>query len=420
MSIDPDPAVDARPSTFASLANEHYRPLFVSGTISFLAVQALVVARGWLANEITGSNTGLGLMYLSFGVAMLVSTPLAGVMADRLSKRNLVAATNAAIALTSLWLGLGVAFDFTRYWMLLVTSAVQGASFAIMIPSRTAMTVDLVGRQLLTNAIVLGQMSMNASRVVGPSLAGMAIGLAWFGLSGVFFTSAGLSVLAAVMVVRLPDRLNPAPAVQRSPLGDFMDGIRYVRAEHHVRRYLVTAVVVTMVAFPYIAFLPRVATELFGAGAGGFGVMSAVGAVGAVGASLVVARRSGHHELVRLHTVTGVMFAVGVAGLGFAPNYLVALVVLVIIGAASSSFQSMNGALVLGLSASVFHGRVQSLMMLAFSAFGIAALPLGMLADAVGLRQTLVGMGLVSLLVMALSLSGVKQGPLTSTSQEAT
>lgn len=409
MTIDPDVDAPARTRTFASLDNLQYRQLFVSGAIAFLAVQALVVARGWLANDITGSNTGLGLMYLAFGVSMLLATPLAGVMADRFSKRNLVALTNATIGATSLWLGVAVALDAATYWMLLFTAAVQGASFAVMVPSRMAMTADVVSRDLLTNAVVLGQMSMNATRVVGPSLAGVAIGVAWLGLSGVFLVSAALSLAAAFMVMRLPHTGAPAAPTGRSPLGDFADGLRYVRGEPLVRRYVVTLVVVTMVAFPYVAFLPRVADQLFDMGASGFGTLSAVGAVGAVAASLLVARRSAHHELVRLQTITGLGFAAGVAVLGLAPSFLVALVVLLVVGAASSAFQSMNGALVLGLSDPVFHGRVQSLMMLAFSAFGIAALPLGLLADAVGLRQTLVVMGAVSTAVMLASARGPVQ-----------
>jgi MFS family permease len=157
-----------RNRTFASLSHTRYRRLFVSGAISFLAVQALVVARGWLAYELTGTNTGLGLMYLSFGVSMLLATPLAGVMADRFSKRNLVAFTNVAVAITSLWLGVTVSMDVTHYWMVLVSSAVQGAGLAVMGPARMAMTADVIDRSLLTNAVVLSQMSLNVSRVIGP------------------------------------------------------------------------------------------------------------------------------------------------------------------------------------------------------------------------------------------------------------
>ena len=70
-----------------------------------------------------------------------------------------------------------------------------------------------------------------------------------------------------------------------------------------------------------------------------------------------------------------------------------ALVAVFVVGAAAAGFQSMNNSLVLTLSDFEYHGRIQSLMMLSFSGFGMAALPLGKLADSVGLRQTLAVMG---------------------------
>ena len=190
-AIAPPPATRATSSTFASLAVLPYRRLFVSGLIAFLAVQSQVIARGWLANELTGTNTGLGGVYMAFGVPMLLATPFGGVVADRVSKRFVIAACQLAMAATSAWIGLGVAFDFVEYWMLLVTSAVQAVAFAFLGPARMAMTGQLVGRNLLPNAIVLGQMSMSTTRVLGPAVAGIAIGIAWIGTSGVYFVVCG-------------------------------------------------------------------------------------------------------------------------------------------------------------------------------------------------------------------------------------
>ena len=109
-------AGDSPPSsTFASLAVVPYRRLFVSGLIAFLAVQSQLIARGWLANELTGTNTGLGGVYMAFGVPMLIATPFGGVIADRLSKRLVIAACQLALAITSAWIGLGVALNFVDW-----------------------------------------------------------------------------------------------------------------------------------------------------------------------------------------------------------------------------------------------------------------------------------------------------------------
>src|SRR5665811_506618 len=138
---------------------------------------------------------------MAFGVPMLIATPLGGVAADRYSKRNILFVTNALLTASALWIALAVSFDFAESWMLLATSAMQATAFSFLVPARMALTGAVVGHSLISNAIVLGQMSMNGARVVGPAIAGMFIGIAWIGTSGVYYFSAALS--AAVSYTHL-------------------------------------------------------------------------------------------------------------------------------------------------------------------------------------------------------------------------
>jgi predicted MFS family arabinose efflux permease len=388
-----------RTSTFASLSNPTYSLLFWSGALSFLAVQGQFVARGWLANDLTGSAAGLGGVYMAFGVPMLLATPYAGAVADRMPKRTILVWTQALLAASSLWLGLGVSFDFVEYWMLLASSAMQAIAFSFLAPARMAMTSEIVGRTLLSNAIVLGQMSMNSTRVFGPALAGVGIGIAWFGTAGVYYSATAISLAAMVAMSRLP-ATAPSSAPRRSPLADFRLGLRYVGDHREVKWLLVTSFLVVMVAFPYVAFLPQVADDIYDVGASGYGVLSAISAVGAVGVSLFAARRSGNRDAFRIQNVSGFGFGIGLLLLAVAPGYVAGLGAVFVIGAAASAFQSMNNALALGISEFEYHGRIQSLMMLSFSGFGMAALPLGVLADAIGLRETFALMGGVTVLTM--------------------
>ena len=97
-------------------------------------------------------------------------------------------------------------------------------------------------------------------------------------------------------------------------------------------------------------------------------------------------------------------FGVGVAATGIAPTFVIAMVVMLFLGAAAAAFQSMNATLILGASEAAYHGRMQSLLQLGFNLFGIAALPIGICADKFGLRETLVAMGVVVTLVGAASI----------------
>ena len=395
------PDAGARTPTFASLQNLTYRRLWIAGAVSFLAVQAQIVARGWLANELGGTNAALGGVYMAFGLPMLLATPFAGVLADRLSKRTLLVLSQAALASTAAWIGFGVSGDFVEYWMLLVASAIQAVAFAFLAPARMAMTSEVVGRELLGNAIVLSQMSLNLTRVVGPALAGIGIGIAWFGTAGVYYASAVLSTIALLLMLRLPSGKTVRSGPARSPLREFADGLVYVRGRPDVRLLIITSLVVVMVAFPYIAFLPRVASDLFDKGAGGYGALAAASAIGAVAVSLYIAGRSSGQRAWLIQTVSGFAFGIGLLLLAASPSFAIALISVAEIGAASSGFQSMNNSLVLGLSDFEYHGRIQSLMMLSFSGFGMAALPLGALADEIGLRVTFALMGGVAILAMA-------------------
>lgn len=400
MPADVDQSVRSRGESFASLRIATYRTLFVIGAFGFLATQSQVIARGWLANDLSDSNTGLGGVFMAFGIPMLVATPFAGVAADRYSKRLILVVTFAMLAASSLWIAVAVSFDFVEYWMLLATSAIQALAFSFLVPARMALTGEVVGRDLIPNAIILGQMSINSARVVGPAMAGVFIGVSWIGVAGVYYVSAALSTMAVVGCSGLPPGRPALGRTTTSVREEFGDGLRYVWRHRPVGLLLIVSFVVVMVGFPFVAFLPRFATEELDVGSAGYGFLAAASAIGAVALSMFIAGRSKGRAAWRIQSVTGVAFGVGLVLMAVAPTYLAAVAAVTWVGAASAGFQAMNNSLVLALSDLEYHGRVQSLMMLSFSGFGMAALPLGVLADAIGLRQTIATMGTIVVLAM--------------------
>ncbi|HEX7167284.1 MAG TPA: MFS transporter [Acidimicrobiales bacterium] len=403
--MPPDDATQAgsqQPSTtFSALAEPRYRRLWIGGLVSFLSVQMQFIARGWLAYELTGSNSGLGAVYLGFGVPMLLLTPWGGVAADRLSKRRVLMACQFALAASSGVIALSISLDVISYPMLIASAVVQGAGFSFLGPARMAFTGELVGTNRLANAIVLQQMSMNGTRVFGPSLAGALIGVAFFGVAGVYYLTTLLMLAAMAVTFGLPAGRPREGREQRSPVVELADGVSYLRRRPILLLLVATSFFVVMIAFPYVAFLPTLADEAFDVGAGGYGLLSGASAVGAVLASLFIASRADGAQAWRLQTISGVGFGLGIALLAAAPTFPLALLAIVFTGAAASAFQSLNNALVLGATDGDYHGRIQSLMMLSFSGFGMAALPLGAVADAVGLRETMAAMGVTACLAMA-------------------
>jgi MFS family permease len=374
--------------------------LWVNAALVFLGVMAQNIARTWLAFELTGTNAALGGVLLSFGVAMLVATPWGGVAADRLPKRLVMQAANLLLVLSSAWIGIAVATGVIAYWMLIVAGIVQAVAFALFGPARMALLAELVPREAVPGAVSLVLVNSEVSRVVGPALAGLVIGSFAFGTEAVFLTSAAL--LAGGMVINLalpPGRRRGSPP-ERSPLGELVDGVSYVRRRRDLSALLWCGVGVTMAGLPYLAFLPAVASDLFDLGSVGYGLLSASSAVGAVVTGLALGRRSHRGDQRRILIAAGVVFGLALAGMAAAPTFAVAVLALVVVGGALLAFQTTSQALLLALSDVEFHGRVQGLVMLSFGAFGVAALPLGVLADVVGPRWTLAGMGLLVVLIV--------------------
>ena len=366
----------------------------------FIAVMGQNIARGWLARDLTGTNAGLGGVMLGFGLPMMLAVPWGGVAADRFPKRTVLMCSVVILAVTSTWIGLAVTFDFMAYWMLVVAAGLQAIAFALYMPSRMAFITELVERDMLSNAIALGQMGAEGARVIGPALAGILIASATFGTQAVFFVSTGLSIIGLVTLIGMPPGYPRSTRPVLSPLTELRDGLRYVRAYPVVRLLVLTSLGVVVTGFPYMAFLPALADDAFEVGSAGYGVMSTVNAAGAVGAGFFVARGAAHRDPWRLMTISGLLFAGGVVALSVAPTYPFALLALAAIGGMSLAFQTSNQALLFSLAQFDFHGRIQGLVMLGFSGFGIAALPLGLVADAVGLRPTLAAMGLSGIVVM--------------------
>jgi MFS family permease len=380
--------------------------LYLNAAAVFLGVMAQAIARGWLAFELTGSNAALGGILLAFGVALLLTTPWGGVAADRLPKRLVLQLSVLLLAVSSAGIGLAVVFDVIAYWMLLCASVLQAVGFALFGPARMAFLAELVPQGSMPQAVSLLLVNAEVNRVVGPALAGVVIGAVAWGIEAIFLFSAVLAIGGVLLTTALPPG-RPGEPSGRSPLGELADGVRYVRRHTELNALVWCGIGVTMLGMPYLAFMPTIASDLFGLGSVGYGVLSATSAVGGVAAGLFLGRRGSWVRRTRVFVVSGAVFGLAVCSLAIAPEAYVAVVVLLAVGAAMLAFQTSNQSQLLALADPEYQGRVQGLVMLSFGAFGIAALPLGLLADVIGLRWTLAGMGAgVIVIVAAYALAG--------------
>jgi len=363
-----------------------------------MAVQMQFLLRGVLAWDLTEREGALGLVYLCFGLSMLAATPLGGVAADRLPNRTVLLVSQIVLTVGAAGIGFAVVADVIEFWMLLAAAVMQGVAFGFYGPTRVAFSAKLVGANQLGNAITLSILSLNGTRVFAPSFAGVLAGWALFGIGGAYLIAAAFSVVAFVLIARCPLGEPTAEAMANTdgPFRQIVDGVRYVRQHSHLRRLVLSSFFVIMFGFNYVAFVPALVKDVFDLGDGSVGLLMSASSIGAVAIAALLAQRADGPDAQRLMTISGVLFGLFVILLAAMPNFWMAFAVTALVGAATTGYQSLSNTLAIGMSDELHRGRVQSLLMLSFAGFGIAAAPLGLLAEVIGLRWSMGVMGLVA------------------------
>jgi MFS family permease len=410
-----DPPASGRRSTFASLAVPNYR-LYATGQIVSLAGTWMQrVAQDWLVLDLSrGSATALGIAAaLQFSPTLVLSL-WGGVLADRLDKRRALMALQAAMGLCALVLGVAVVSGAVQLWHVYVLCLLLGCFSALDVPVRQAFVSELVGPGQLGNAVALNSLTFNLARIVGPSVAGVLIGVT--GTGWVFLVNA-VSFAAVITGLALmePGRLFRAEPVPRAP-GQLREGLRYVRGRPDLVAVLALVFLVSTFAINFYLTLPLLTRNVFGLGADAYGLLTTLLAVGSVAGAVVAARRTRRPRL-RLVTGAALAFGVLVVAAGLMPSYLLACVVMVPLGFASLIFTTAaNSTVQLSVEPAV-RGRVMGLYILLFlGGTPVGAPLLGLLAEEFGGRAPLLvggAVALASVLVVALVLARRAGGPRT-------
>ena len=403
-SIAPPIARDGRLPFWSAFRNSEYRIFWAGALVSNIGAWMQNVAQGWLVLELTDSAFMLGLVGFAGTLPWLVLLLVGGVYADRLDRRRLLIRANvgmmafAALLTVLTWTGV------VRIWHVLVISLASGSAIALAAPAFQAFLHDLVERRDLQNAIALNSAQFNLSRVVGPSVAGLTLGV--IGLAGCFGVNT-LSYLAAIIALLLI-RARPRALPARAPVWQsIVEGVGYVRERPRIRAILTIAALISLLAMPYSTLLPIVARDSLGLDASGLGWLFAIGGVGAVGGALSVAFR--HLLPKRGPWLLGCAIATGLAtmGLGFARAPTFAGVALVGIGFFATSGVALSNTLLQELVDDAMRGRVLSMFGLAFmGTFPIANLLAGTLAGLTSASVTLaITGGTLALVVVGMTLT---------------
>src|SRR5580693_7725956 len=294
---------------FAALSVPNFRRYVSGQSLSLIGTWVETVAQALLVLRLTHSGTVLGLTTAARYAPILVLSPYAGLLVDRYSKRRVLLGTQIGLGLVSAVLGTVVLTGLVRLWQVVVLALLFGTLSAVDNPARQAFVPEVVGGDLVRNAVTLNSTSVNVARVIGPTIAAVLAGT--IGIGWCFVVNAASFGFVIVSLLSLDTRrLYPVPPVPRGR-GQLRAGLRYAAGVPAIIRPLLMMALVGTFTFEFEVSLPLLAETTFHGTATTYSALIGALGVGAVAGGLYVARsaRTGVARLIRASV--GYAIAVG-------------------------------------------------------------------------------------------------------------
>ena len=230
-------------------------------SLSLIGTWVETVAQALLVLQLTHSGTILGLTTAARYAPILLLSPYAGLLVDRYAKRRVLLGTQAGLGLVSAALGAAVLAGDIRLWQVVVLAVLFGILSAVDNPARQAFVQEVVGHDLVRNAVTLNSTSVNVARVIGPTIA--AVLVSTVGIGWCFVVNAASFGFVIVSLLSLDTRrLYPVPPVPRGR-GQLRAGLRYAAGVPAIIRPLLMMALVGTFTFEFEVSLPLLAETTF-------------------------------------------------------------------------------------------------------------------------------------------------------------
>jgi MFS family permease len=356
-------SIRSKSRTFAALRVRNFRLYFIGQLISVSGTWMQSLAQGWLVLQITGSSVDLGIAIALQYVPMLLAGSYGGLIADRHEKRRILYFTQSSAGLLALLLGILVSTHHVNVLIVYAIAMGLGVVNLFDVPARQAFVQEMVGRELIANAVSLNSVLMNAGRLIGPGIAAGLIALV--GTAACFFANAGsfVAVLIALMMMKGEAFLRMS-TVNREK-GQLRLGLKYAFSTPMLRNVIIAVAIVGTFAYNFTVTLPLLATKTFHeTTAAHYGILMGAMGLGAVIGGLLVARRSRPTPEMLALLMLG--FGIFMTLAALSPTVLWAEIAMIPTGAFSIALVATANSLLQLNSTEHMRGRVMSLYSIAF------------------------------------------------------
>lgn len=255
--------------------------LYLGGqAISLFGTWMQSTAQSWVVWRLSHSTAALGTVAMLGWLPLFFLGPWAGVWADRLDRRRVLIWTQATAMLLAFALAILVQTDVVRLWHVYLLATALGCISALDFPAQQAFVGDLSGMDQVRKAVVINNMAFQASRMAGPSLAGLVIGTLGeapaFWINGLSF----VAVLASLLSIRGMQR--DRPVVTGAPLHEFWEGMKFVGQQPRIQDLMFFTMLATFFGISNLQILPAFATDVLHRGPEELGLLMGASGAGAL------------------------------------------------------------------------------------------------------------------------------------------
>ena len=367
---------------FSALYYRDFRLFWSGQIISISGTWMQSVAQGWLVYSLTKSPFYLGMVAACASLPILLFTLPAGVLADRLPKRNLLLYTQAFSVVPALMLGILTSLKVIAVWHVALLAALLGTINAIDIPTRQSFLVEMVGRGQVVNAIALNSAAFNGARIIGPMIAGLVI--AKLGIPACFFLNA-ISFGAVILALAMMKTRGEIKVKSEGIIKDFIKGIGFVKGNREIVAVITLIGTFSLVGLPYISLLPVFAGKVFHRGATGYGFLMGASGIGALTAAVGIAAKTRIRNPLKMMSLAVLCFSTALLAFSLSGIFWVSLAIIMFGGWGMVSYLALANSFIQMSVPDELRGRVMSVYSFVFlGTVPIGNAIMGVVADRIG------------------------------------
>jgi len=397
----------ARLPHLASLKHKDFRYTWLATLLSSAGMWMFLVAANWLAFERSESSAWVGITTFAAMLPFLIASPIAGVLADRMNRRNMAALSFGGEALAVGSLTVVVFTGHIQLWHLAVVAFVSGVFRTTAEPSVQALITNQVPRADLLNAITLNAMTRHGARLFGLLAGAPLLAVDAVGANGVLVMSASVYVLGTLAILRCTTVSRGDAIPGQTAVKGLLEGLSFIYRNQTIALFILLVAFHCALVMSFDSILPIFSKEQLGATDGSiFGYLVMGFGAGSMIGTLIIAGIRDEKLKGQMLLWTGVASGLAPVVFAFMGHFAPALLLASLMGASQATFMAITNAYVLSITPDRLRGRVISLYTLhAGGVMAFANLGYGFLADYISSPLIFIVTGLI-FLVFVVSLMG--------------